>query len=63
MEETDLDLETLFNEAADIVQNKGATAGLQDKVLLNLYGLYKMSTVGPCKESQPSKKFALLLQY
>jgi len=56
----DGNLEMLFNEAANVVQNY-ATAGSSssnsskptDSQLLELYGLYKVATTGPCKESQP----------
>lgn len=46
-----MDVEEEFNEAADFVGN---SSGLSDKILLRLYGLYKLSTIGPCMEPQPS---------
>jgi len=47
-------MEKFFNEAADVVQAKATSSGLDDNVLLKLYGLYKVATVGPCLEKQPS---------
>lgn len=49
--------ETLFNEAANVVQTNanGGSSGSKptDSQLLELYGLYKVATCGPCNESQP----------
>jgi len=54
----DVIVEDEFSEAADFVQETaGNSTGpkVDDKVLLQLYGLYKMATIGPCNEAQPSK--------
>lgn len=57
------ELEEIFNEAANVVQ--AYTTGMvqsskenkpSDSQLLELYGLYKVATMGPCKEPQPGDK-------
>jgi acyl-CoA-binding protein len=57
-----MDLEDDFSEAADFIQNHASSTNkdkksLDDKVLLRLYGLYKVVTIGPCNESQPGILF------
>ncbi|XP_021948302.1 acyl-CoA-binding domain-containing protein 1 isoform X2 [Folsomia candida] len=55
--EIETSIEAAFNEAASLVEssasnNKGTH--LDDKLMLQLYGLYKVATVGECKDQQPS---------
>lgn len=54
-------LEVMFNVAANVVQaNATGTQRLNvkptDAQLLELYGLYKVATTGPCNEPQPGKE-------
>lgn len=56
-------LEMLFNGAANVVQNYATaepsasnSSKPTDSQLLELYGLYKVATTGPCKEPQPGNK-------
>lgn len=60
--EIETSIEAAFNEAASLVEssasnNKGTH--LDDKLMLQLYGLYKVATVGECKDQQPSIHFNL----
>jgi acyl-CoA-binding protein len=48
----DLELEERFKLATTHVQ--AVAANLDSKLLLQLYGLYKQATVGPCTAAQPS---------
>lgn len=52
------DLEDLFNSAASYVQDQSISENgkkLDQTQLLELYGLYKSATIGPCNESRPGK--------
>lgn len=53
-------VEAVFNEAANEVQAyatglKKVAAKPTDAQMLELYGLYKRATSGPCHEPQPGK--------
>ncbi|XP_021284126.1 acyl-CoA-binding domain-containing protein 3 [Herrania umbratica] len=47
------ELEKVFGAAAKFVEHKGDLAGVGTDDQMELYGLHKIATEGPCRESQP----------
>ncbi|XVF39831.1 hypothetical protein PTKIN_Ptkin01aG0063700 [Pterospermum kingtungense] len=47
------ELEKVFGAAAKFVEQKEDLKGLGNDVQMELYGLHKIATEGPCRESQP----------
>ncbi|KAK6257247.1 hypothetical protein QUC31_000706 [Theobroma cacao] len=47
------ELEKVFGAAAKFVGRKGDLAGVGNDDQMELYGLHKIATEGPCRESQP----------
>ncbi|XP_022772908.1 acyl-CoA-binding domain-containing protein 3-like [Durio zibethinus] len=47
------ELEKVFADAAKFVEHKGDLEGLGNDVQMELYGLHKIATEGPCREPQP----------
>ncbi|XWS14778.1 hypothetical protein CRYUN_Cryun35bG0037600 [Craigia yunnanensis] len=47
------ELEKVFGAAAKFVEHKGDLEGVGNDVQMELYGLHKIATEGPCRESQP----------
>ncbi|OMO64434.1 Acyl-CoA-binding protein, ACBP [Corchorus capsularis] len=47
------ELEKAFGAAAKFVEHKGDLEGLGNDVQMELYGLHKIATEGPCREPQP----------
>ncbi|XVF36389.1 hypothetical protein REPUB_Repub19eG0054500 [Reevesia pubescens] len=47
------ELEKVFADAAKFVEHKGDLEGLGNDVRMELYGLHKIATEGPCREPQP----------
>ncbi|XVF64168.1 hypothetical protein PTKIN_Ptkin09bG0146000 [Pterospermum kingtungense] len=47
------ELEKAFAHAAKFVEHKGDLEGMGNDVQMELYGLHKIATEGPCREPQP----------
>ncbi|XWS24141.1 hypothetical protein CRYUN_Cryun28dG0075000 [Craigia yunnanensis] len=47
------ELEKVFGAAVKFVEHKGNLEGVGNDVQMELYGLHKIATEGPCRESQP----------
>ncbi|OMO70731.1 Acyl-CoA-binding protein, ACBP [Corchorus olitorius] len=47
------ELEKAFGAAAKFVEHKGELEGVGNDVQMELYGLHKIATEGPCREPQP----------
>ncbi|XVE70170.1 hypothetical protein DITRI_Ditri10aG0050700 [Diplodiscus trichospermus] len=47
------ELEKVFADAAKFVERKGDLEGVGNDVQMELYGLHKIATEGPCREPQP----------
>ncbi|XP_022717588.1 acyl-CoA-binding domain-containing protein 3-like isoform X2 [Durio zibethinus] len=47
------ELQKIFGAAVKFVEHKGDLVGLGNHVQMELYGLHKIATEGPCHESQP----------
>ncbi|XVE55788.1 hypothetical protein DITRI_Ditri03aG0185200 [Diplodiscus trichospermus] len=47
------ELEKVFGAAVKFVERKGDLEGLGNDVQMELYGLHKIATEGPCREPQP----------
>ncbi|XWS21273.1 hypothetical protein CRYUN_Cryun30bG0041700 [Craigia yunnanensis] len=47
------ELEKVFADAAKFVEHKGDLEGVGNDVQMEIYGLHKIATEGPCREPQP----------